>query len=685
MKKIIPIILLLSTAAWLQAALETASTKAQFVAAQKAQTEEGIPFDTAKAEQEFDVIDANHDGLVTAEEKKVYWDGLKKDKGEAKVLAPQETSIDPASDPKVQPYQGTELSAPYQLAWSDEFASGKVDEERWYYRVDSKLWSAQLARNNSVSDGLFRIHLKKEQVGNYQYTGGGIITKTLFRYGYYETRMKVPSGQGWHSSFWMMRDKILANLPQDSNHIELDPVENDSSDPYHFQTDAHRWLPGSHRKYGTRQIHPTKPLTDFHVFGLEFTPTELRYFFDGELVAATDASIWAHCDVNVWLTCLAGKLGPKTTGVDESKLPAETQYDYFRFFRKAPHATVEITCPDLRSGVGLPDTKASLKLVASVTPSVAGLDAVVSWKKLSGPGSVIFSDASAPSTDARFSEPGQYLLECSASVGSVTNGAQVQVSVGVPLVLKLSHKLYGYVNPAAHIRETDPTHNNGQDDEFMVGKWQGKRSRGLISFDLSGIKPGSKLEDIELSFWSGEGLGGEVGAIELRELDGNFVEGTGDGWRLPEIGSGASWVSRTGSDAWKNPGGDFGTEVLSQIAGFDTNVLARKNFPSTKAFLAAAQKAIDSGKPLGLVLISPATERGMNAYARFASNETPENLRPVLTLTYREANPQVAKTRRKPNVLFLAFDDLRPELGCYGSPIAITPEHRQAGLARTGV
>ncbi len=27
----------------------------------------------------------------------------------------------------------------------------------------------------------------------------------------------------------------------------------------------------------------------------------------------------------------------------------------------------------------------------------------------------------------------------------------------------------------------------------------------------------------------------------------------------------------------------------------------------------------------------------------------------------------------KPNILFIAVDDLRPELGCYGSPIAVSP------------
>ena len=39
--------------------------------------------------------------------------------------------------------------------------------------------------------------------------------------------------------------------------------------------------------------------------------------------------------------------------------------------------------------------------------------------------------------------------------------------------------------------------------------------------------------------------------------------------------------------------------------------------------------------------------------------------------------------QQKPNVLFIAIDDLRPELGCYGSPIAVTPN--LDGLAARGV
>jgi len=32
-----------------------------------------------------------------------------------------------------------------------------------------------------------------------------------------------------------------------------------------------------------------------------------------------------------------------------------------------------------------------------------------------------------------------------------------------------------------------------------------------------------------------------------------------------------------------------------------------------------------------------------------------------------------ALAAEKPNVLFIAIDDLRPELGCYGSDIAVSP------------
>ncbi len=45
----------------------------------------------------------------------------------------------------------------------------------------------------------------------------------------------------------------------------------------------------------------------------------------------------------------------------------------------------------------------------------------------------------------------------------------------------------------------------------------------------------------------------------------------------------------------------------------------------------------------------------------------------LLTTAAVLVSASIAFAADKPNVLFIAIDDLRPELGCYGSPIAVTP------------
>ncbi|GEA02222.1 kappa-carrageenase [precursor] [Alteromonas sp. KUL17] len=263
----------------------------------------------------------------------------------------------------------------YTLVWNDEFDGNAIDETRWQYRLDCKHWSKQQQSNNVVADGYYTILLKKERVecpnntwlqpGQKEgdeparvvhYTGGGVISKSLFRYGFYEARLKTPVGAGWHSSFWMMKylekpensDSLKFNPLDDPSlhsHIELDPFENDSIDPTHFQTDAHQWKPEpgtedkgrKQNKVGTKQIrfNDGTTLTEFHVYGMEFTKTHVRYYFDGKLVSETEfpASRYKHNDVNIWLTGLGTFLG-NTQAIDDSKLPEQITVDYVRFFKK---------------------------------------------------------------------------------------------------------------------------------------------------------------------------------------------------------------------------------------------------------------------------------------------------------------------------------------------------------------
>ena len=283
----------------------------------------------------------------------------------AVVCAGANAQVDPASDPDVQPL-ASGLKHAYRLVWSDEFDAARLDTGKWDYRTDSKLWSTQLPGNISVSDGYARIALKKQNAGGMEYTGGGIISKQYFRYGYYEARIKVPSGEGWHTSFWMMDSQ---HEDSDTSQLELDPLENDSVDLTRYSVDLHQWRSdlGHFKRFS--YVYPDASLDEFHVYGVEFTPEGAHYYFDGELVETKasifqrfmtekeaagrqplvrDFSEFEHNDMNIWFTSIAAQLGG-TTRVDESMLPAEAVADYVRFFaaEKPEPATMFLEMTDV--------------------------------------------------------------------------------------------------------------------------------------------------------------------------------------------------------------------------------------------------------------------------------------------------------------------------------------------------
>ena len=53
----------------------------------------------------------------------------------------------------------------------------------------------------------------------------------------------------------------------------------------------------------------------------------------------------------------------------------------------------------------------------------------IEWKKLSGPGEVTFTSAAAATTRAKFSAPGKYEVELSATDGQKTSRTTVAVTV----------------------------------------------------------------------------------------------------------------------------------------------------------------------------------------------------------------------------------------------------------------
>ncbi|MCU0248294.1 MAG: family 16 glycosylhydrolase [Bryobacter sp.] len=216
----------------------------------------------------------------------------------------------------------------YRLAFADEFDGTAVDETKWNYRLGPRMWSEQKKENVSVGGGMLRLALRKEKAGPLDYTAGGIISKQAFRYGYYESRIKMPKGRGWHTSFWMMQNGPKAG--REDRFQEIDVCEQDSNNRNDYSANWHSY--GPRASFGYQRITTPDLAADFHVYGADFTPQGVRFYFDDRLVHTIDSSAVPHFEQHIWLTSIATWLG-KTISVEDAVLPETALFDWVRYYR----------------------------------------------------------------------------------------------------------------------------------------------------------------------------------------------------------------------------------------------------------------------------------------------------------------------------------------------------------------
>lgn len=243
-------------------------------------------------------------------------------------LLPAAADAGPDPGPDVAPDNGL---AGYQLSWSDEFDGTGLNLDEWYPREGAKSICENDPDNVTVGGGTMHIRLAKEQRGDTGYTCGGIISQRTFGYGYYETRAKLWGDKGFHSAFWQMG---LADYVPDAPSYkgpynrfnEIDGFEIDSHAPTQVQQHTHWTVPQHIGNPGGVYAGPDSS-DGYHTYGYEWLPTEIRFYVDGVL-DRTLAYSGPHALQNVWLTTLGF-----TEPVDETNLPGETTWDYFRYYQ----------------------------------------------------------------------------------------------------------------------------------------------------------------------------------------------------------------------------------------------------------------------------------------------------------------------------------------------------------------
>lgn len=240
----------------------------------------------------------------------------------------------PTTQPIVRPHGAAADLGDYELAWHDEFDGFKLNTDEWHFRTDSKHWSTQRRENVVVADGFLKLMLKKEAVGGKAYTGAGVISKRVFKFGYYEARFRCPPGAGWHTSFWMQAFDATGGTGTQTAEQEIDVCEQDSVDPRKYGFNLHAWKQKEFKAKATNVKTPDLS-ADFHVWGCDFQPDRIRYFFDGKQVGEKETTGRNFNDQSIWLTSIASHLGG-TKSVDDSRLPGFAEFDYVRFFKRAP-------------------------------------------------------------------------------------------------------------------------------------------------------------------------------------------------------------------------------------------------------------------------------------------------------------------------------------------------------------
>lgn len=190
----------------------------------------------------------------------------------------------------------------WKLVWSDEFDGSNVDTSKWNYEVncagggnnEKQCYTADKA-NAFVADGMLNIVAKPAAAGAEKpYTSARITTrkKADFKYGRFEMRAKLPSGQGAWPAFWMMpTDSVYGDWPRSGEIDIMEAVNLKVKDAQgNVESNVHGTLHygkpwPNNSSSGKNYTMAKNPADDFHTYAVEWQQGEIRWYVDDYLYA----------------------------------------------------------------------------------------------------------------------------------------------------------------------------------------------------------------------------------------------------------------------------------------------------------------------------------------------------------------------------------------------------------------
>lgn len=226
-----------------------------------------------------------------------------------------------------------------KLIWADEFNySGAPDSSKWGYDIGGNGWGnneleyyTDRRENAVVKDGMLHITALKENFKGSSYTSARLLTKGKFsfKYGRVEARAKLPSGVGTWPAIWMLGNNIdSVNWPGCG---EIDIMEHLGRDLNKIYGTLH--YPGHYGGSANGKTTMVKDATQFHIYGLEWSPEEIKISVDGKVYQTVKNSRDIPFNQNFFIILNEAMGGNFGGPVDQKVTKATMEVDYVRVYQ----------------------------------------------------------------------------------------------------------------------------------------------------------------------------------------------------------------------------------------------------------------------------------------------------------------------------------------------------------------
>jgi endo-1,3-1,4-beta-glycanase ExoK len=231
-----------------------------------------------------------------------------------------------------------EATGTFVLGWQDDFDA--LDSTWWALQTFS--WDGNLAQfstaNAQVADGIVTINLTSEPTDTVKpFRGVEMRSTKTITYGKVEARVRFAKGSGVVSSLVT----IYTPWPADDwNEIDFEHLGNGSGS---LQTSCQVYTGTAPTPPVTVSVTPTRfeqmvtlgfdAEADFHVYSAEWTPADVKFLVDGQVVRAWNQEIARmklpqNILFTIWASSSAGWAG----AIDLTTAPTSAQMDWIKVY-----------------------------------------------------------------------------------------------------------------------------------------------------------------------------------------------------------------------------------------------------------------------------------------------------------------------------------------------------------------